>query len=318
MAKYGDSAFAKWAAQEFDWDITPELIKLDVRTLNDDEWKFAAQREQDNQRAVGMAENWLPAVSAGVIVAETPIGRRLIMDGQTRCLAAYVAEQPYVWTLTFRNMDERQAAAMFRLKNGAAVRPSTRMDATMAASEARYTAALAINEVLARFDCHFERHTYKGSRKEGVVTTSRVVELIYGVDEGALLDKTLEVITHAWGHGRYALSAMSLEGVALFLAHNATEFTWKAWRELKEKMRSTTAEDVVDAALGAQKQSKSGGRRSAYFEAQLNFLYNYKRQDHTRIPERTANQLARLPDLERLAQMRRVERESEPELEPVD
>lgn len=299
MAKYRDAEFAAWAAEQFDWDSEPELLQLDVNTMPEERWE--AQRILDGELAAQMAEHYLPAVAAGVIVAELPNGRRVFVDGQHRWKAAKDAGQQWIWALLY-SMSEAQAAAFFRLKNGPAIRRSTHMDSTLAGEQATFRPAVEMSAILDKHGCYLDRQR---RRVHGAIATSTMVEAIYAVDAGKLLDQTLDVITDCWGHGAVALSAEVLEGVALFLAHWGSHLDTQRQREMRQRFHDEDLDALVNEALRQWKQYRSTSSKAAYIEEHLLFAFNHKRSLH-RLPERTAGQLAKLPNLARLTKVARL------------
>lgn len=301
MAKYRDAAFAAWAASQFDWNLTPELVALDVESVIAEEWQFEAQRTLDGERAAGMAESFMPGVASGVVVAELHGGQRVFIDGQHRWRAAKDAGAKTIWVLLFRDMSYEQAAAFFRLRNGPAVRQSTHMDTTLSAEQAAYAPVLEMREVLDRHGCHLDRQ----SRRSGAIASSTKVEQIYSVDDGKLLDMALDVITECWGHGRVALSAEVMEGMALFLGHYGSQLDAQRRRELKQRLHEQDIDLLVKDALHAWKQYHGTTKKALYIEAQIVFAFNFNRSTH-RLPEHTPAQLAKMPNLQRLGKQYRL------------
>lgn len=301
MAKYRDAEFAAWADEQFDWDIEPELLQLDVESISADDEAFEAQRDLDGERAAEMAQHFLPAVAAGVIVAQLPDGRRVFVDGQHRWRAAKDAGEQWVWALVFE-MTEAQAAAFFRLRNGPAVRQSSHMDSTIAAQVSTFTPAVELAQVLDKHGCYLDR---KRRRLQGAIATSKTAEAIYRVDGGDLLDKTLDVITDCWGRGSVALSAEVLEGMALFLAHWSGQMDAQRQREMRQRFRDEDLDAMVNEALRQWKIYRGTSHKANHIEAQLMFVFNNRRSLH-RLPERTPGQLAKLPNLLRLERINRL------------
>src|SRR5258708_4361486 len=100
MAKYRDAEFAAWAADRFDWNLTGTLVDLEVNRIPD-EMRFDAQRKLDGERSQGMSDWFMPAVAAGIIVAQLPDGRQVFIDGQHRWKAAKDAGVATVQALLF-------------------------------------------------------------------------------------------------------------------------------------------------------------------------------------------------------------------------
>ena len=301
MAKYRDAKFAAWAADHFDWEMIPSLEALDVNAMPED-IHFEAQRPLDSGRAYEMSEHFLPAVAAGVVVADLPDGRRVFVDGQHRWKAAKDAGYSYILGLVFQ-MSEKQAAAMFRLKNGPAVRQSAHVDSLLASREAAFEPTVEMVNILAKYDCVLGRHW---SHKDGVVTCSTMIEAIYQVDDGVLLRRTLEVVTGTWGHGWEAVTGDALEGMALFLAHYSDDLQAPQIRDLQDRMRRESVDELLGTAKANWKQGKRGTKYALYIEQEILTIYNARRTSN-RITERSVRQLRALPDLRGLAKMRPTE-----------
>lgn len=294
MAKYRDMSFAAWAARSFDWDIQPTMVELAVDDARID-LAFSAQRELDDERASQMAQHYMAAAAAGVTVAELPDGRLVFVDGQHRWRAASDSRAPTILALVFK-MSQEQASALFRLKNGPGVRLVQHIDSTNAAVEATDPRYVHMTAILQEFDCFLDR---EHSWKPGAINASASLEKIYNVDDGDLLAATLMAITETWGHDHNVLISPILEGMALFIAHHQDDLHTSQMRDLKEKLAKQGYEDLWSHARGNFRRIR-GATQSTYVEQEIVTTYNLRRTS-TRLPERTARQLAQLPDLAHLA-----------------
>lgn len=305
--KYRDAKYASDAKERFDWELTPRLVEFDPHELTPEEWQWIAQRLTDAKRASEMALYFMPALAAGVVVARAPDGFRYVTDGLHRCLSASLVGAT-VWVIWF-DMNEDQAAAMFRLKNGKAIKQSTPMDGAFAARVSGYAPQLETDRILARYDCTFQR-----SKRwvDGAIHSETIIEEIFTVGNGWLLDRTLDVITTCWGRGRRALSVEVLHGVALFIGHYGQRFNPTQQREMVMRFREANLVDTLDKALANHKAYRGSlGTRAHYFEVELIKLYNARRTDPKRLEERSASSLAREADLAKLARKWQMEHGSE-------
>ncbi len=295
MSKYRELDYAKSVAARFDWNIAPELARLDITGFDNGE-RMEVQRDLDSELSAGMGEAFLPAVAAAVIVAQVPDGRQFVVDGQHRIKAACIAGHTWVWALVF-HMPLQQAEALFILKNGSATRLARHIDILAGKEINGYNPVVNLGRILAAHECFIDRGR---SRKDGGVYASVILQNIYDVDSGALLDRVLEVITESWGHSPKALRAEVLEGTALFLGHYGTELQAGQLRDLKATLKAQKGgiERILAAADIATKEQASV-KRAVHVEYEILNTYNKKRTAR-RLTDRTSRQLAQLPGLSHL------------------
>lgn len=290
MAKYGDKDIAAWAAGQFDWNQTPELVALDVASL--EIAHIEAQRNCDDERADQMAVCFISAVAAGVIVAESADGSIRVVDGQHRIRAARTAGQPTIHALLFRGMSEDQVAIFVRLKNGPAVRLPNHIDGWISAWLAGFAPNVAQERILAEYECILGKA--ERNRKDGLICCSKLIETIYANDgTGDLLKGTLDLVTNVWGHTSKAMGADVLEAAALFLLHH--ELNPAQLRDLTRALKARGLHDILARADESWEKVR-GVKRANHIEAEMAITFNYRRS-HGRLPERTPRQLMQLPGL---------------------
>jgi hypothetical protein len=300
MATYQVRELLPWATETFDWDIRVEVRWIDVGLLTEEELAFKVNRDLDESRAAEMSMHFLPVVAAGIGLAQLPDGTRKVVDGQTRIHAARAHEesQRCLLAIIYHVKSMEQAFALFVLKNAGATSLST-VDIFLAQVEQGYPPSVDAAKILARFGCKLEKRTRPWA--EGNVLSARVVDDIYAIGDGQILEQTLEVVTEAWGRSKEALSVEVLGATARFICRNYDKLDKQHWADMKRRFAAADLGEMLHAANTNWSASRIKGSRMDHFEFELIGKYNYGRRKENLAIDLPATRLAREPGLKQFA-----------------
>lgn len=174
-----------------------------------------AQRKLDQAHADKIADAFDPALMGTLTVAETKKGRRWIVDGQHRKVAAlrFVDGDgtQQVKCNVIEVDDDAEAGRLFLGLN--MHKTVLTLDKFMVRVTAKHPVALGIVAVLERHGLHIDR-----TRGEGVVQAVDACESVFSRQRGAvLLERTIRVLNNAWGKGADAYAGTLIRGLGLLL-----------------------------------------------------------------------------------------------------
>lgn len=175
-----------------------------------------AQRKFDPNHAATIAHDFDPALMGTLTVAETKKGRRWIVDGQHRKVAAlrFVNGDgnQCVKCNVIEVEDDAEAARLFLGLNKH--KTVLTLDKFMVRVTAKDPIALGIVGVLARYELHIDR-----TRGAGVVQAVDALESVFNRQRGALLlERVVRTLHHAWGTDPDAYNGQLIRGLTLLLS----------------------------------------------------------------------------------------------------
>lgn len=174
-----------------------------------------AQRKLDPKHAEAIASAFDPALLGIITVAETKRGRRWIVDGQHRKVAALqFVNGDGTQTVKCNVIEVEDDAEAARLFLGLNKHKSVlTLDKFMVRVTAKDPIALGIVGVLAKYELHIDR-----TRGRGVVQATDACEAVFKRQRGALLlERTIRVLNSAWGPDPDAYSGQLVRGLGLLL-----------------------------------------------------------------------------------------------------
>lgn len=174
-----------------------------------------AQRKLDPKHAAQIAEAFDPALMGILTVAETKRGRRWIVDGQHRKVAALQFVDgdgsQCVKCNVIEVEDDAEAARLFLGLNKH--KTVLTLDKFMVRVTAKDPTACGIVGVLAQHGLHIDR-----TRGMGVVQAVDALESVFLRQRGALLlERTIRTLNNAWGADPDAYSGQLIRGLSLLL-----------------------------------------------------------------------------------------------------
>lgn len=174
-----------------------------------------AQRKLDPRHAAAIAESFDPALMGVLTVAETKRGRRWIVDGQHRKVAALQFVDGDGDQCVKCNVidvdDDAEAARLFLGLNKH--KTVLTLDKFMVRVTAKDSTACGIVGVLAKHSLHIDR-----TRCAGVVQAVDALESVFQRPRGALLlERTVRILNNAWGADPDAYSGQLVRGLGLLL-----------------------------------------------------------------------------------------------------
>lgn len=174
-----------------------------------------AQRKLDPKHAEAIASAFDPALMGIITVAETKRGRRWIVDGQHRKVAALQFVNgdgnQTVKCNVIEVEDDAEAARLFLGLNKH--KTVLTLDKFMVRVAAKDPVALGIVGTLARYELHIDR-----TRGVGVVQAVDALESVFSRQRGAmLLERVIRTLHNAWGHDPDAYSGQLVRGLGLLL-----------------------------------------------------------------------------------------------------
>lgn len=167
----------------------------------------------DQVRVRKMAESFNPLALGTITVSQRKNGSLVILDGMHRVAAARQAEhKAFMSAEVITGLTVQQEAELFLLLNAAKM-PSaiTKFLARVVMDE---PAAVAMNTIV-------ESHGWRVAPVDsnGCLIAVTAMERVYkrgaqaDAEPGAVLDRTMEVVTAAWGHDRQAVNQHIIEAV---------------------------------------------------------------------------------------------------------
>lgn len=181
-----------------------ELSKLQVDT--------SYQREVSMTLVEQIRRNWDEVASELILVSKREDGTLWIVNGQHRTAAAGLRGDAKIWARVVEGLGPEQEAAL-RLKTNVRLgdRPQERFRAQLRAGDPE---SVRIVKILDQVGTQI----VTGPNQDFGITAVAAVEALYRVDEGALLQETLESLKRTFGEvgGKYA-TAMLMRAVAWFI-----------------------------------------------------------------------------------------------------
>jgi hypothetical protein len=188
---------------------TPEIRSIPLSKLYADP---EVQRGMDPRKVAKIADNMSEAALGTVTVSRRDSGMYHIADGQHRCAAArQVFGDDYTMTCrVFNSLTVQEEAGLFRLLNNT-TRPQA-VDAFRIRVVEGDPVAVAVSRIV-------EDNGWKvvlGGR-DNHFSAVAAAERVYRLDPDAF-ERTVSILTRAWGHQHDAVDNRIVEGLGLVLA----------------------------------------------------------------------------------------------------
>lgn len=243
------------------------------------------QRDPSQSLVEQIAADWDELASELVLVSDRGErdpegdveGGLWLVNGQHRSLAARKRGHEAIWARVVdlsEVEDPAQLEASLRLKLNIKLgdRPLERFKAQVRAGDED---SIGLVRILARHDTQVNEQVNMDQGVNAIAT----VEALYGVDNGALLSETLEILREAFGslHGKKVSAAM-MKGVAWFVEKHST--TSDRGR-LMEKLKMAGPEAIHRRAITTQ-STMGGSLWMNYYRVIVDF-YNDQLQTKSRL-----------------------------------
>lgn len=235
----------------------------------------------DGRRVNDMVLNFNPLALGTVTVSLRPNGKLVVLDGMHRTAAArQVGYQGLINAEVISGLTIEQEAELFLLLNATKTPTAvTKFHVRVVMGE---PAAVEMNTII-------QSHgwTVRLSTADGTISAVTAVERIYSTGGGAkasgthgeLLDRTLEIVTAAWGHDCQAANGHVLIAVAQLLGRFGASVDTK---KLVGEMQGTRPGTLIGRAKNVR--DAQGGTVPAALAKILAGMHNKKRRSNL-LPE---------------------------------